>query len=121
WVVTPNDNLAVTAFASDHRAQRIAAIPGVRNVQAISGGLVDVGSRRIWVLAWPSSSQLEFLNGQVIRGTPAAAKARLRAGGWVTVSAQVAAEHHVGVGGVLRLPTPTGEVAMRVAALTTNF
>jgi putative ABC transport system permease protein len=121
WVFTPDDNQAVIAFASDRRPQRIAAVTGVRNVQALSGGLVDLGNRRIWVLAWPSSSRLEFLDGQVIKGSPATAKARLRAGGWVTVSKQVAAEHHVGIGGVLRLPTPTGELSMRVAALTTNF
>src|SRR5262249_47000641 len=99
----------------------IADVPGVRAVEPITGGLVDLGNRRLWVLAWPSSSRLEFLNGQVIRGSGATAKARLRAGGWVTVSKQVAAEHHVGIGGVLRLPTAAGELSLKVAALTTNF
>jgi putative ABC transport system permease protein len=121
WVVTPNDNQSVTAFSSDNREQRIAGLPGAQSVDALSGGLLDFGNRRIWVLAWPSDSRLELLDGQVIKGNLATAVARLRTGGWATVSQQLAAEHDVGVGDNLTLPTPTGEVRVRIAALTTNF
>jgi putative ABC transport system permease protein len=121
WVATPHDNQSVTAFSSDDRAQRIARVPGVRGVTTLNGGLLDVGNRRIWVLAWPSSSPLGFLDGQMIKGSPASAAARLRGGGWVTVSRQLAAENHVDIGGALTLPTPRGNMPMRVAALTTNF
>ena len=121
WVATPNDNQSVTAFSSDDRAQRIARVPGVQSVTTLNGGLLDVGNRRIWVLAWPSSSPLGFLNGQVIKGSRVSATRRLRAGGWATVSRQLAAEHDVGVGDTLTLPAPTGDIPMRIAALTTNF
>jgi len=121
WVSIPNDNQSVTAFSPGSREQRIAGLPGVKSVNALSGGLLDVGTRRIWVLAWPSNSPLGFLDGQTIKGARSTAAARLRSGGWATVSQQLAAEHHVGVGDSLYLPTPSGEVAVRIAALTTNF
>jgi putative ABC transport system permease protein len=122
WVFTPKDNQAVTAFPSNDREQRIASLPGVRGIDAIRGSLLDIGNRRVWVLAWPSNSRLEFLRGQVLEGSLTTAIARLQSGGgWATVSRQIAAEHHVGVGGTLMLPTPAGEVPMRIAALTTNF
>ena len=121
WVSTPHDNQSVTAFSSGNRAQRIALVAGVQSVTTLNGGLLDVGNRRVWVLAWPSSSPLNFLDGQLIEGSRASAAARLRAGGWATVSRQFAAEHHVRIGGTLTLPTPRGDIPMRVAALTTNF
>lgn len=121
WVFTPNDNQSVLAFPSDDRERRIAGLPGVQSVAALNGGLLDLGNRRMWILAWPSSSRLGFLDGQIIKGDRAKVVARLRAGGWATVSQEVAAQHNVGVGGTLTLPTPTGEVPMRIAALTTNF
>ncbi len=40
------------------------------------------------------------------------ASARLAQGGWVAVSAQIAAEHHTGVGGSLTLQTPTGRAPL---------
>jgi putative ABC transport system permease protein len=73
------------------------------------------------VIAWPSSVTLSLLDDQVVDGDLATAVARLRKGGWVTVSAGLAAEHHVSVGGSIVLPTPTGNVAFRLAATTTNF
>jgi putative ABC transport system permease protein len=121
WVFTPGDNQSVVAFSQTSRERRIAHLPGVVSVSALSGGLLDVGKRRVWVLAWPSNSPLSFLDGQVIKGKQSTAAARVRGGGWATVSQQIAAEHHVGVGGTLSVPTPTGEVPLRIAALTTNF
>ena len=46
---------------------------------------------------------------------------RVRGGGWITVSKQLAAAEHVKPGGVLALPTPSGPVRFRVAATTTNL
>lgn len=121
WVVKPGDNPSQTTFSPGNRLPRLASLPGVGGVSALDGGLLDVGDRRVWVFAWPSSSPVAMLEGQIIKGSPTMAVARLREGGWATVSQQLAAEHDVGVGGTLTLPTPTGEVPMRVAALTTNF
>ena len=57
----------------------------------------------------------------MIDGDTAFARARLREPGWVVVSRPIATEHHVAVGGVLTLPTPSGPVGYRLAATTTNF
>jgi putative ABC transport system permease protein len=121
WVVKPGDNPSQTTFSPGNRLRRLASLPGVGGVAALDGGLLDVKDRRVWVLAWPSSSPVAMLEGQIVKGSPTVAVARLREGGWATVSQQFAAEHDVGVGGIVTLPTPTGEVPMRVAALTTNF
>lgn len=121
WVVNPGDSPSQTTFSPGNRLRSLASLPGVESVSALDGGLLDVGDRRIWVLAWPTSSAVAMLEGQIIKGSPRVALARLREGGWAAVSQQFASEHDVGVGGTLTLPTPTGEVPMRVAALTTNF
>lgn len=121
WVFTPHDNQSVTAFSAERQEQLIARLRGVRTITTSSGGLFDIGTRRVWLLAWPSTSPLSFVDGQLIEGRRSTAVARLRSGGWVTVSQQLAAEHHVGVGEQLTLPTPSGEAAFRIAALTTNF
>jgi putative ABC transport system permease protein len=121
WVFTPHDNQSVVSFAPRSRERDIASLPGVKSVTALSGGLFDLGTRRVWVLAWPSTSPLAFLEGQIIKGEISTTIRRLQAGGWATVSQQVASEHHVGVGGTLTLSTPAGELPVRIAALTTNF
>jgi putative ABC transport system permease protein len=121
WVASPNDNQSVVAFAPGGRARQIEGLSGVASVETLSGGLVDLGARRIWLLAWPPSSPLAFLDGQIITGNKPSVIARLREGGWVTVSQQLAAEHRLSIGGRILLPTPSGEIPMRIAALTTNF
>jgi putative ABC transport system permease protein len=121
WVFTPKDNQSVTAFSPGARPRQISSVAGVESVNAVSGGLLDLGARRIWVLAWPPTSAFSFLDGQIIDGTRSTAVARLRQTGWVTVSEQLAAEHHVGVGDTILLPTPAGETPVKIAALTTNF
>ena len=81
----------------------------------------QAGERRVWLLARPASTERELLDGQVVAGNLTQATQRLSEGGWVTVSAQIAEASHVGVGGTLLLPTPSGVVPMRVAATTTNL
>jgi putative ABC transport system permease protein len=56
-----------------------------------------------------------------VSGELTTATARLRAGGWVAVTDQVARERHLSVGDALTLPTPTGTHRYRIAALTTNL
>jgi putative ABC transport system permease protein len=121
WLVNPNDNQAVNDFAPGRRAASIARLPGVASVQSFQGSFLNFGSRRLWIIAWPAGAPLEMLHGQVIAGNASVALTRVRKDGWITVSAQLAAEHHAAVGNTLSLPTPTGTVPFRVAATTTNF
>lgn len=121
WVVNPLDNQAINDFTSAHRSARIARLPDIASVRAFQGGFFDFANRRVWIIAWPMGARLGLLNDQIIGGDPAIAMARLRKHGWVTVSQQIATEHHARVGDTLTLPTPTGDMPFRIAATTTNF
>jgi putative ABC transport system permease protein len=121
WVVDPHDNQAIDDFVADGRTAAIARLGGVRAVSAFGGSFLNMGERRLWVIAWPQNTPLTLLGGQILSGRAADAGERIRKGGWIAVSAQVASEHHTGVGGLLTLATPTGYVPFRIAATTTNF
>jgi putative ABC transport system permease protein len=121
WVVNPHDNQAIDNFIADGHAAAIAALPSVRSVNVFQGSFLNQGERRLWVIAWPRGVPLTLLSGQLIAGQAATAQARIQAGGWIAVSAQLAGEHHTGVGGTLTLATPTGYIPFRIAATTTNF
>ncbi len=121
WVVGANDNLATSSFTPGRLPARISAIPGVAGVRAYQGGFLDFGGRRVWIIARAATTPTLIPAGQLQEGNIASATAHLRQGGWITVSQQIAEAQHVKVGGRLVLPTPTGEIAYRIAATTTNL
>jgi putative ABC transport system permease protein len=121
WVTNPGDNQAVNEYSPGGAAARIASVPGVAGVQTFQGGFLELGSRRVWIIARPPGSSRQVLASEILQGSAATAEARLSEGGWIVVSKQIAEEHHVAVGGTLTLPTPTGDARFRVAALTTNL
>jgi putative ABC transport system permease protein len=121
WVTSPADNQAVVEFLPDHHAASIAALPGVASVRVFQGSFFDLGGRRPWIIGLPPGSSPEILKGQMIDGRAAIALARLREGGWIVASAQIAAEQHASVGGTLSIGTPTGIAHPRIAATSTNF
>lgn len=119
WVAHEGDDLALQPFRS--RAREVARLPGVAAVREYYGGLLDVGDRRTWVIGRPVDDALLVPPSQLIDGDEVSANARLRLGGWVTVSAALAREHGAGLGSAIALPTPTGTREYRVAATTTNL
>jgi putative ABC transport system permease protein len=121
WVANPEDNQATVTFAADDHAARIARVPGVASVSTFQGGFLELGDRRVWVIARPPGANRQVLSSQVIDGNAVTAVRRLAEGGWIAVSAQIASEHHVRPGGVLSLPTPSGSARFRIAATTTNL
>jgi putative ABC transport system permease protein len=122
WVVNPLDNQATNDIAGAGRAMRAAAaVPGVAAVRPYRGGFLDFDGRRVWVIARSPADRTLLPASQLVHGSAAAATARLRAGGWIVVSDQVARAHGVGLGGAIALPTPTGLKRFRVAATTTNL
>jgi putative ABC transport system permease protein len=143
WVSNPGDNQAVNSFSvgvgatrnsrlpagdARHNAPlstgdlaRIASLPAVASVQTFQGGFTQLGNRRVWVIARPPGAARHVLESQILDGNAATALARLTRGGWIAVSAQIATEHHVRLGGTLVLATPTGPQPFRIAATTTNL
>jgi putative ABC transport system permease protein len=121
WVSNPGDNQAVDEFSPDGHAAAIARLAQVASVHAFQGGFLQLGDRRVWVIARPPAGAARVLRTQVVSGSSARADARLAEGGWIALSAQIAAEYHTGVGGSLTLHTPTGAHRFRIAATTTNL
>jgi len=121
WLVNPEDNQAINDFTPGSVQAGIARLPGVGNVQSFQGSFLDIGRRRVWIIAWPAGVPARLLTGQLISGSPDVAAARLGVGGWITASAQLAGEQHRQVGDTLTVPTPTGGAPFKIAATTTNF
>lgn len=120
WVGTGEDIFNVNGFHSDGTAAAIARAPGVASVHAYQGGLLDVGTRRLWIRARPSSDPALLEASQLLHGGAAQATRLLRRGGWAAVSTGFADEHRLRIGDSFSLPTPSGEVPFKVAAIMTN-
>jgi putative ABC transport system permease protein len=121
WVISPLDNQATVSFPARNYAVRVAALPHVSGVGAYQGSFIDWGERRPWIIARPANATTSVLKGQILQGQTTTAARRLREGGWIVLSKQIASEHHLKVGAVVRLPTPTGITELRLAATSTNF
>ena len=121
WVVNPLDNQATNDIAGAGRAARVAAVPGVAAVRSYQGGFLDVGGRRLWVIARSPGDREQLPPSQLVRGSLVRASERLRAGGWVVLADRVARAWGVGLGDRVALPTPTGTLRLRLAATTTNL
>jgi putative ABC transport system permease protein len=121
WVSEPGDNQAVNDFRAEGAGARIARVSGVSGVRAFQGGFMTLGDRRVWVIARPPGADRHVLATQIVTGGRARAVRRLGEGGWIAVSSQIAEDQHLRVGDTFKLPTPSGNVALRVAATTTNL
>jgi putative ABC transport system permease protein len=120
WVTAGSDVFNTNSFALDGTPAKIARVSDVRSVRVYRGGLADVGSRRLWVRARSSSDPAMLESSQLLSGGFRRADALIRGGGWVAVSSDLAGERDLKVGGTFELPTPSGAVRPRVAAITTN-
>ncbi|HXP99277.1 MAG TPA: FtsX-like permease family protein [Solirubrobacteraceae bacterium] len=121
WVTNPQDTAATNNFRPDRYASRIDKIRGVAGVHVFQSEFMTIGHRRAWIIARPTSANTGLLNSQIVEGDAAIATRHLQEGGWIATSKQIAEERHVGIGGVLDLPTPTGDIKFKLAATTTNF
>lgn len=121
WVAHPDDDLALQTFDAGDVQHRVGQVAGVAAVRPYYGGFLDLGERRVWVIARSKADRTMVPPSQIISGDIFTANMRLRAGGWVTISRQIADERDVAVGDPITLPTPTGDTRFRVAATTTNL
>ncbi len=111
--------LTTTPFYGSERTD-LARLPGVGAVEIYRGSFLDLGPRRVWVIASPRADQQPIAAGQVLQGNARLAVQRIRRGGWVALSQALADEMKLRLGQafVLRAPRPT---RFRLAAITTNF
>jgi putative ABC transport system permease protein len=121
WVVNHDDDLATTSFSPGGLAAHVAKVHGVAAVRGYQGGFLDFDGRRVWIIAHAAATPAPIPASQVEEGNLAGAVARLRRGGWITVTQQIAEANHVKVGDALTLPTPGGAMRYRIAATTTNL
>jgi putative ABC transport system permease protein len=121
WVTTGGNDLTTNAFDPEGATAAIAHAPGVASVRIYQGGFLDVGPRRMWIVARPPGDVQPIPASQLLEGTEAHATRLLRAGGWATISNDFAEERHLKVGASFTLPTPAGTAHFAVAAITTNL
>jgi putative ABC transport system permease protein len=120
WVSTGDNVFTTDGFRAGNALAAIARAPGVASVRAYRGGLLDVGSRRLWIRARPPGDSAVLQSSQLLHGGYAQASRLIRQGGWAAVSGGFAEERHLHVGSSFVLPTPLGPAPLRVAAITTN-
>ncbi|MGH2854347.1 MAG: FtsX-like permease family protein, partial [Solirubrobacteraceae bacterium] len=121
WVTTGENVFNTTSFRADRVLASIARAPGIASVRADQGGLLDVGDRRLLIRVHSPSAPAMLQSSQLVQGNLAKATELIRRGGWASVSEGFASEHHLRVGGSFALPTPSGELHLGVAAITTNL
>jgi putative ABC transport system permease protein len=121
WVTTGGNELTTSAFDPDGVTAAITRAPGVAWVRVYQGGFLDVGPRRLWIIARPPTDSPAIPASQLLHGNLRRASVLLRVGGWAAVSEGFAKEHDLGLGSAFELPTPAGGARMRVAAITTNL
>lgn len=112
--------LATTPFEAAATRARLATVPGVRAVRAYRGSFLDVGERRLWVIAPPRGAADPIPPSQIVEGDARIANARIRRGGWGAVSTAFAREHHLQIGDAFTVPSPH-PTQLRLAAITTNL
>lgn len=121
WVTTGGNDLTTNPFAPGQLPSNLSKAPGVAEVRVYQGGFLDVGARRMWVIARPPGDEPLIPSSQLLHGNLDRADALVRSGGWAAVSAGFASEHHLSVNSHFTIPTPTGVADFRVAAITTNL
>ena len=141
WVAPPGGyNLLRTAPFTDTEQRGLEHVPGVAGVQIYRGGLLDWGSRRVWVIApsFNATARPEHITGlqaiepnrgtwrdplpasQILAGGARQTTRRMQQGGWVILSKALAEEHHLKIGDTVTIPSPI-PTTFRVAAESTNI
>jgi len=120
WVAANDKFLTIDSFKDAGAAAAIARAPGVSAVRVYEGGLLDVGTRSLWIRARSPKDSRMIQASQLLEGDLGRASGLIRRGGWAAISNAFAAERHLRVGDTFTLPTPGGEAHFGVAAITTN-
>ncbi len=120
WVAPAGDYnlLDTTPFPATRQAE-LARLPGVEAVRLYRSALLDWGQRRVLVIAPPTGATPAIPAGQLLEGNALQAAKRIRAGGWLILSEELASEHHLHIGQPVTLPS-AHPMTLRIAGLSTN-
>ena len=120
WVSPAGEDntLATTPFPASV-ASKLKHLETVRSVNIYRGGFLNLGDRRVWVIAPPRQSAQPIPPGQLTKGNVEQANARLRGHGWAILSEAIAHEMHLHIGESFTLPSPN-PTTFRIAGLSTN-
>ena len=120
WVSPAGEDntLATTPFPASTVA-KVDRLSSVAAVTVYRGGFLNVGERRLWVIAPPAQSQTPMPAGQLTEGNINVVNRRLHARGWAVLSEAVAHEMHLHIGESFVLPAPR-PTRFRLAGLSTN-
>ncbi len=113
-----DNTLGTTAFPTSV-ASKLARLPDLRRVAVYRGSFLNLGDRRVWVIAPPRTSAAPLPPGQLTVGNTNKTNARLRGHGWAVVSEAIARELHLRIGDSFTLPSPV-PATFRLAGLSTN-
>jgi len=121
WVTAAGSaNVLATTPFSRGVVATVATTPHVASVRVYRGALLDLGTRRAWVIAPPRGSAQTIPPDEIVSGRLPQAEARLNAGGWAVMSQALAQARRLRVGDAFTLAAPR-PVRFRLAAITTNF
>lgn len=120
WVTPPGitSTLATTPFRPSG-ITKLAGLPGVSAVGIYRGSFLNVGSRRVLMIAPPRSATNPIPANHLVSGELNVATSRIRGHGWAVVSQAIANEYHLLIGQSFTLPSPR-PTTFRVAATGTN-
>ncbi len=121
WITTGDNVFNTDSFHASRVPAEIARAPGIASVRSDQGALLNVGDRRMLIRAHSSNTPTMIQSSQLVHGNLKDASRLIRRGGWATVSQGFASERQLLVGDHFVLPTPTGALGLRVAAITTNL
>jgi putative ABC transport system permease protein len=123
WVTTGGDENSLTtqSFPTGSALRRFRALPAVTDAHLYYGSMLDVGSRRVWVIGRPAADRAMIPPSQLEAGNLSTATELLRQGGWAAVSRVLADDLGTGLNGRITLPTPRGMRTYRIAATLTNL
>jgi putative ABC transport system permease protein len=122
WITHGADNQATNAFPLDRGALTgLAGVPGVSAVRTYAGSFLDIGDRRVWIIARDNRDAHLVPPSQLRDGDAAQADSRIRERGWGSVSDKLADDLGASVGDTIMLPTPTGPQRITIAATTSNL
>lgn len=121
WVAPAGSyNRLFTAPFKPAKLEQLRRVEGVKAVRLYRGGLLNIGKRRIWVIAPPVAAEPLVPATQLLQGDAAQAASRLRAGGWAIVSKAIADQLHLQLGQSFTLPSPK-PMRFKVAGISTNI